>query len=100
MEITKEIIRGGQLDMAITLGITIVSLIGLFFCLFKLESMEGSFFYFVLFVLAGVFFLVFAFQQERYYFEAEVTDYGVVQESGYRILSHKDDNLYILEKSE
>lgn len=100
MDITREIIRGGQLDMAITLAIIIAAFILMLLCALKWESVEGGLFFFAMFVVFVLFFLTIAFKQERHYIEAEVTDYGTVQEMGYRILSHKEGNLYLLEKTD
>ena len=97
MEIIDTIVRNGKSDLLIILFLCSVFLLGCIIA-FKSSSPQLLLLSFVSLVCFGIFFIVTAFLPEQTEYKAIVMDYKAVQESGYMILEHLEDDTYLVEE--
>lgn len=97
MEIIDTIVRNGKSDMVIILFLCLAFLLGCIIAV-KASSPLMLFISFVNLIVFGIFFIVIAFLPEQTEYKAIVTDYQAVQESGYMILEHLEDDTYLVEE--
>lgn len=97
MEIIDTIVRNGKSDLLVILFLCLVFLL-CFIIALKYSSPQLLLLSFVSLVSFGIFFIVTAFLPEQTEYKAIVTDYKAVQESGYMILEHLENDTYLVEE--
>ena len=95
MEIIDTIVRNGKSDLLIILFIWLAFLLGCIIA-FKISDPQLLLLLFIGLVCFGIFFIVTVFLPEQTEYKAIVMDYKSVQESGYMILEHLEDDTYLV----